>query len=77
MSNKQAHLLAELEKIQPATAGQLGAVLYPQHGHAIRTIMASSRIKRLARKKVIEFAGFGRASDRGGVAPAMWRLLGK
>jgi hypothetical protein len=77
MSTKQAHLLAELEKIQPATAGQLGAVLYPQHSHTIRTIMASSRIKRLARKKVVEFVGFGRASGRGGVAPATWRLSPK
>ena len=77
MTNKQAHLLAELEKIQPATAGQLGAVLYPQHSHKVRTIMACSRISRLARNKLIEFAGFERASDRGGVAPATWRLLGK
>ena len=77
MTNKQAHLLVELEKIQPATAGQLGAVLYPQHAHAVRTIMASSRVSRLVRKKLIEFAGFERASDRGGVAPATWRLLGK
>jgi hypothetical protein len=72
----QMQFLDLIRRMQPVTPRQLAGVLYPDQDMKIGIIMVAKRIRVAHKRKLVEFAGFGRPiNNNGGPLPAMWRVV--